>query len=376
MNSPSRTRLDTLDQMHTDRTNSTASISSEATAGIAQRSTELKNEAAALLNAEAAALQRTASRLDEHSFAEAVALLHGAGTIVLTGIGKSGIVAQKIAATLTSTGSRALFLHPVEALHGDVGIVQRGDVVVALSKSGSTAEILALVPTLSERSVPMIGLLGTPVNTPLAGLCRVVLDASVEHEASPLGIAPMSSTMVAMALGDALAAALMRLRSFTAQDFAVNHAAGQLGRNLTMRVADVMHSGAALPCVPEGASFREILAELTAKGLGCVCVIATATTAPVMSPLPPTSVPLPVLRGIITDGDIRRALQQHHSLESLRTSDMMSAAPLTVRDNALLGTALELMEDRPRQISVLPVVGEHAEVLGIIRIHDIVRAGM
>jgi arabinose-5-phosphate isomerase len=330
---------------------------------IAAVTAKITAEAARLLHAEAAALQRAAENLTP-DFAAAVAMLLAAETIIVTGVGKSGIVARKIAATLNSVsneaGSRAMFLHPVEALHGDVGFVRRGDVVLMLSKSGSTAELLSLIPTLTERGVAMIGILGAAGDSPLARLCKVVLDASVTHEACPLGIAPMSSTTVAMALGDALAGALMQAQGFTAADFAANHAAGQLGRNLTMQVRDVMHTGAALPRVPQGASFRQILAELTAKGLGCVCVCGESES----------------LAGIITDGDVRRALETHTSLESLHTDDMMTASPLSIQPNALLGTALELMEDRPRQISVLPVADVEKRLLGVIRVHDILRAGM
>jgi arabinose-5-phosphate isomerase len=321
---------------------------------------EILQEAQRVLSEEIAALE-LAKRNIRPAFAQAVELMRSARMVVVMGVGKSGLIGRKIAATLTSTGTRAVFVHPAEALHGDIGLVGEGDVCVLLSKSGTTAELLSLAPTLVARGLPMIGILGAPVDSPLARLCTLVLDGSVQREACPLGIAPMSSTIVALAVGDALAAALMRVRGFTAEQFAAHHVAGQLGKNLTLRVRDVMHTGAALPHVPQGASFRQILAELTEKGLGCVCITEPATMR---------------LLGIITDGDVRRALQRFTDLERLHSDDIMTAQPLTIRPEALLGAALEMMEDRPRQIGVLAVTDDAGVMQGVIRVHDIVRTGM
>jgi arabinose-5-phosphate isomerase len=335
----------------------------------------IRQESVRVVSEEIEALVQARAHLQQNTepFVRAVELLLNAHLVIVCGIGKSGIIAHKIAATLTSTGTRAVHLHPAEALHGDIGIAQHGDACVMLSKSGSTAELLALMPTLAARSITTIGILGAPTDSPLARLCTVVLNASVAREACPLNVAPMSSTTVALALGDALAAALMKARGFTAEEFAAHHAAGQLGRNLTMRVQDVMHSGSAMPTVPSGASFREILDELTAKSLGCVCVVREYAGTQ-------------YLAGMITDGDIRRALRRFEGLETLTTSDIMTFNPVTTHPTAMLGEALEQMEDRPRQISVLPVVStpetwtDGAPSLpvlhGVIRVHDIVRAGM
>jgi len=315
---------------------------------------------------EISALQRTRNTL-LHTNAEALQgalrLMATAPKVLVFGIGKSGLIGQKIAATLTSTGTRAVFLHPTEALHGDIGLAERGDCCLLLSKSGTTAELVALLPTLRSLDLPTIGILGT-VDSPLGHGCGVVLDASVIQEACPLGIAPTSSTTVALVLGDALAAALMTMRGFKAQDFAALHAAGQLGTNLTLTVQEVMHSGAALPRVAEGASFREILAELTRQSLGCVCVVREQADGE-------------RLVGFITDGDVRRSLQHHSNLDALTTDDIMTRTPTTVKPSALLGTALALMERRTTQLSCLPVVDDATGVLcGVIRVHDIVRVGM
>jgi arabinose-5-phosphate isomerase len=327
---------------------------------VSERSIEIMHEARRVLSEEIVALELARQHLTS-AFADAVEQMRSARLVLVFGVGKSGLIGRKIAATFTSTGTPAVFVHPAEALHGDIGLASEGDVCLLLSKSGTTAELLSLMPTLAARKLTTIGLLGTPVDSPLARLCGVVIDASVQREACPIGTAPMSSTVVALALGDALAAALMRVRGFTAEQFAMNHAAGQLGKNLTLRVRDVMHTGAAMPRVNTGAGFREILAELTEKGLGCVCVIEPATER---------------LAGIITDGDVRRALQRFTSLENLHTTDIMTPQPLTIHTEALLGAALEMMEDRPRQIGVLAVVDEAERLRGVIRVHDIVRTGM
>ncbi|MFY7999321.1 MAG: KpsF/GutQ family sugar-phosphate isomerase [Candidatus Kapaibacteriota bacterium] len=325
----------------------------------------LLHEAQRIVKDEQRALMHLTERFDEERFADAFAkaldLLAAAQTILVFGIGKSGIVGQKIAATLTSTGSRAISVHPVEALHGDIGIATKGDVALLLSKSGTTAELLALLPSLTVRAIPTIGLLGA-VDSPLGTLCDCVLDVSVTKEACPLGLAPMSSTTVAMALGDALAGALMKQRGFRAEDFASVHASGQLGKNLTLRVADVMHTGAAIPAVAEGASFREALMENSRKGLGCVCVVQSLDSMQLL--------------GIITDGDIRRALEHFDDIRTLPAKQVMTRSPLSTSPQALLGEALAEMERRDRQISVLPIVDAEKCCVGVLRVHDIVRAGL
>ncbi len=322
-------------------------------------------EAQRILHDEQTALARVAKRFSNPDFADriirAVQMLNEAQTILVFGIGKSGIVGQKIAATLTSTGSRSISVHPVEALHGDIGIAERGDVALLISKSGTTSELLALLPSLKVRGIGTIGLLGV-TDSPLGTLCDCVIDASVEREACPLGLAPMSSTTVAMALGDALAGALMSLRGFRAEDFAAVHASGQLGKNLTLTVNEVMHSGASIPAVERSATFREALVESTRKGLGCCCVVENLETMHLL--------------GIITDGDVRRALERFDDIRPLSALEIMTASPLTTSPDALLGEALAEMERRDRQISVLPVVDTEQRCVGIVRVHDIVRAGL
>ncbi len=318
-------------------------------------------EICAVIEREQSALAQLLERIPtmETALQAALEAMLSANLVLTGGIGKSGIVAQKIAATLTSTGTRAMTLHPVEALHGDIGIAQAGDCALLLSKSGSTQELVTLIPVLKERGVRVIAVVGN-TDSPIAHLADIILDASIEREACPLNIAPMSSTTVAMALGDALAAGLMVHRQFTPQDFARFHPQGQLGRNLTMAVADVMHTGKHIPQCSEHATFREALMEMTVKGLGCVCVIHDDHT----------------LAGIITDGDVRRILQNHEDIRPLTASAVMTRHPLTIHPMARVGEALTLMEDRERQISVLAVTNDHRQCVGIVRVHDIVRSGM
>lgn len=311
-----------------------------------------------IIQEEIRALQYTCGKLDT-SFLQSIDMIAASGKVIVSGIGKSGLIGQKIVATLVSTGTPAVFLHPVEALHGDIGIAEPGDCALLLSKSGNTAELLRLVPSLKTRQIKMIGILGA-TDSPLARLADIVLDASVEREACPLNAAPMSSTTVALVLGDAIAAALMKRNGFSIGQFAALHPLGQLGRNISLRVADVMHGGEQLPVIPPAASFREALIEITARGLGCVCVVDEKRR----------------LCGIVTDGDIRRTLQQHEDIATLRVADVQTSNPITVSPGALIGEALSLMENREHQIGVLPVVSEQGECVGVVRVHDIVRIGI
>ncbi len=328
--------------------------------------TNILSEAQRVFADEITALQQAQARLSE-PFVRAVTTMWQARTVLVFGVGKSGLIGQKISATLTSTGTRATSIHPTDALHGDIGIAEQGDCCLLLSKSGSTAELLALMPTLKRLNLPTIGLLGT-LDSPLGHLCDIVLDGSVLREACPLGVAPMSSTTLALVMGDALAAALMRARNFTAEQFADVHAAGQLGKNLTLRVRDVMHSAGNMPVVRYPSTFRQILTEITAKGLGCVCVVDE----------------LAHLVGIVTDGDIRRTLEHdtnsdanhHTNLDALTTDDLMTRHPVTTSPEALVGAALAQMEHRTKQINVLPVVRDDGTCVGVVRVHDIVRTGM
>jgi arabinose-5-phosphate isomerase len=314
------------------------------------------------LEVEAQAIRIAAERLDA-TFLQALELLDRcAGKVVTTGVGKSGMVARKLAATLTSTGCPAVFLHPSEAMHGDLGIVMPEDVVIALSNGGESEELLAILPALIVREVPIISIVGNADST-LALKSAVLLDASIEKEACPLNLAPTTSVVVALALGDALAMTLQKRRGFRAEDYARNHPGGRLGRRLTLRVQDVMPAGPnALPLVARETPLMEVLCEISAKMLGATCVADAENR----------------LIGIITDADARRALQKHGANAFEQTAEaMMNRTPAVVlRPDQLAYEALRLMEDRPRPISVAPVVDVQGTCLGMLRVHDLLRAGL
>lgn len=315
-----------------------------------------------LLQIEADAIAKTAVRLNENHLCRVIDLLAGCrGKLVILGVGKSGIIAQKIAATMTSAGTAAVYLHPSDALHGGLGIVNADDVVIVLSNSGETDEIVAMLPYLRNRGVAIVAIVGN-TNSTLARRANAVLDASVDQEACPLNLAPTTSTTVALALGDALAMTLMKVKGLTTEDFANNHPAGQLGKRLTLRVADLMHQGKEHPTIPKGSSWVEVVRAISNGGLGAVCVIEHDGG----------------LAGVITDGDLRRAIEQtsHESLATLTCDDFMTRKPIVASPDLLAFDALRLMEDRPSQISVLPVVDSSGVCVGMIRVHDIVRSGL
>ncbi len=315
-----------------------------------------------LLRIESDAIAQTATRLDATQVERVVDLLANCGgKVVVLGVGKSGIIGQKIAATMTSTGTAALYLHPSDALHGSLGILQQDDVVIVLSNSGETDEIVAMLPYLKNRDVPIVAIVGN-VNSTVARRADAVLDASVDKEACPLNLAPTTSTTVALAIGDALAMTVMKVKGLTTDDFAVNHPAGRLGKRLTLRVADLMHRDSENPTIATGASWVEVVRAISKGGLGAVCVIDGDGR----------------LEGIITDGDLRRAIEQtnHESLANLKSDDFMTRKPVVVTPELLAFDALRLMEDRPSQISVLPVVDGDEKCVGLIRVHDIVRSGL
>lgn len=301
------------------------------------------------------ALQQSLSE----SFTDAVELILNARKIIVSGIGKSGIIGRKIAGTLLSIGFPAVFMHSVDALHGDIGIVAEGDLVILLSKSGSTDEIIQLVPFLRNRGAKIISIVGNE-SSYLAKESDVCILAKVEREACPLNIVPTSSALVALAVGDALAATLMKIRNFTVEDFARQHPLGQLGRNIILRVADIMHKDSSLPLINVEASFKEAVIEITNKKLGCVCVVDEFNN----------------LRGIITDGDVRRTLQKYNDFQNLRVIDVMTPNPTKTYPDVLLGEAIALMEQRESQINVLPVVDSDNKCIGVIRLHDIVRSSI
>ena len=314
-----------------------------------------------LLQLEAAAINRTTEKLDREQTDRSIQILHGCeGKVIMTGVGKSGIVARKIAATLTSIGTLAIYLHPCDALHGDFGIVTKDDVVIMLSNSGETDELLTMIPHLKLRSVPIIGILGNAKSN-IARQADAVLDASVDREACPLNLAPTTSTTVALAVGDALAMTLVQMKGLTPEAFAFNHPAGRLGKRLTLRVADLMHDTDYPKLFPE-AKWTDVVCALTQGGFGAVNVVDRQD----------------LLLGIITDGDLRRWMMkiQLDDLDNLTAQNMMSDSPIVVAPESLAYDALQLMEKRESQISVLPVVDRERKSLGLIRLHDIVRSGL
>ena len=310
--------------------------------------------ARAAVEIEAASLRAAASRLGEELLSAVDLILAHPGKVVVTGIGKSGHIARKIVATLCSTGTSAVFLHPADAVHGDLGIYTPGDPTVLLSRHGTSRELLALVPTLREFRSPLIGIVGNRAS-PLAAKMDVLLDASVDREADPHNLAPTASAVTALALGDALAVALMRARNFTAAEFGRFHPGGQLGRNLRLAVREAMHPANEVALVSPEASLKEVIIAMTRLPLGAACVVAPGGS----------------LAGFITDGDLRRALTTHDDIRTLCARDAMTARPVTIGPEATLGEALVRMERRPSQISVLPVVDDAGRALGLIRIHDI-----
>jgi arabinose-5-phosphate isomerase len=303
---------------------------------------------------EARSLAEAACRLDGELIRAVELILAHPGKVVVTGIGKSGHIARKAVATLCSTGTASVFLHPAEAVHGDLGIYTPGDPTVMISKNGTSAELLALVPLLREFRSPLIGILGNR-NAPLASQVDVLLDASVEREADPNNLAPTASAATAMALGDALAIALMRARNFTPEEFGRFHPGGQLGRNLRLPVQKAMHALAEIAIVGPDASLKEVIIAMTDRPWGAASVVA----------------PSGRLEGLITDGDLRRALTNHDDIRGLRAENVMTRSPVSIGPDATLGEALERMERRASQISVLPVVDGSGRAVGLLRIHDI-----
>ncbi|MDR3704173.1 MAG: KpsF/GutQ family sugar-phosphate isomerase [Candidatus Sulfopaludibacter sp.] len=310
--------------------------------------------ARAAMEIEAASIAQAATRLDGALIQAVELILAHPGKVVVTGIGKSGHIARKIVATLCSTGTAAVFLHPAEAVHGDLGIYTPGDPTILISKHGTSTELLALVPLLREFRSPLIGILGS-MSSPLAAHLDVLLDASVEREADPNNLAPTASAVTALAIGHALAIALMCARNFTAEEFGRFHPGGQLGRNLRLRVGEAMHSGEQVAFVAPGTSLKEVIIAMTRCPLGGACVVTPDGT----------------LAGFLTDGDLRRALTTHDDIRGLRAGDIMTRTPVTIGPEASLAEALERMERRPSQISVLPVVDSAGRAVGLIRIHDI-----
>lgn len=310
------------------------------------------------LELEAQALAAT-RRAAGPAYARAVELMARCkGKVIVTGVGKSGHIAVKIAATLSSTGTPALHLHPAEALHGDVGLVEKRDLVLAIGKSGESAELSALLPALRRLGVKLIAITATPGST-LGKAAAVVLHTPVSREACPLDLAPTASTTAALAVGDALAVALMERRGFTKERFALNHPAGQLGKRLTLRVRDVMRAGPELPQVRESATMKRLIAEMTAKHAGAAVVVDGRGR----------------FRGLVTDADLRAALEKG-GLERRSAASVMNARATTILPERMAMEAVEVMTDRPRPFSVLPVVDKAGKAVGLVQIHDVRKLGL
>lgn len=318
--------------------------------------------ARAALRTEGEAVLSLEDRLGDSFLAAVDLVLSGRGRLIFTGVGKSGIVARKLAATMASLGTASLFVHAVEAVHGDLGVVRPEDVIVVLSKSGETREILEFASIVKERGVRVIGMVGN-IHSTLARLADVVLDTSVTREADHLNLAPTTSTTAALALGDALAIAVADLRNLTEDDFALVHPAGSLGRQLLLRVEQLMHTREENPVVHKGETMETALFTVTRKGLGAVSVVDDSGR----------------LAGIITDGDIRRLLGRSleftvRQLYSLKVETVMTPNPRFVKEGIRASEALRLMEDH--KITVLPVVDSDHRPIGMIHIHDLITAGI
>ena len=309
-----------------------------------------------VLATEAEGLAAVSDRLDER-FERAVDIVAGCrGKVVVTGIGKSGIICRKVAATLASTGTPASFLHAAEAVHGDFGLVAKDDVVLALSHSGETEEVLRLLPLIKRFDFPLVAITGA-VRSTLGRAADVALDSSVPNEACPLGLAPTSSTTAALALGDALAVAVFQRNGFDSDDFAVLHPAGSLGRRL-LKVADLMHTGDALPLVPSTTSFADTVREMTQKRLGSTGVVDASGS----------------LIGIVTDGDLRRGLARTSAVAELTAADLMTANPKTIAADSLAARGVAEMERY--SITSLFIVDAESRPVGIIHLHDLLKAGV
>ena len=312
----------------------------------------------AVLKTEAEAVSALADRLDERFTRACDLILNCKGRVVVTGMGKSGHIGNKIAATLASTGTPAFFMHSGEASHGDLGMITADDLVIALSNSGETSEITLLLPLLKRLGIPLLALTGKPGST-LARSADIHLDVSVSKEACPLGLAPTSSTTATLAMGDALAVAVLEVRGFTEEDFALSHPGGNLGRRLLLRVSDIMHSGDAIPLVNTETSLKETLLEMTAKGLGMAGVLDAASGR---------------LAGIYTDGDLRRTFEHMPNIETEKVRDFMTANCVTIGAERIASEALKIMHDK--KINALMVVDDDLQVQGALNMHDLLRAGV
>lgn len=319
---------------------------------------KLQELALAVIDTEAAAITGLASEIKQPSFIDACRLMLACkGRVVVTGMGKSGHIAGKIAATLASTGTPAFFVHPGEASHGDLGMITPADVLLALSNSGETGEIVTILPIIKRLNVPLIAMTGNPQST-LSQAATANINVSVEKEACPLGLAPTASTTAALAMGDALAVALLESRGFTEEDFAQSHPGGALGRRLLLLIDDLMHTGDAIPRVGIDTPLTDALMEMTRKGLGMTAVVDDQDK----------------LVGIFTDGDLRRTIDHKVDLHVATVKDVMTAGCKTVHPGMLAAEALQIMDST--KINALPVVNDDNKLVGALNMHDMLRAGV
>ncbi|MBI4847758.1 MAG: KpsF/GutQ family sugar-phosphate isomerase [Nitrospirae bacterium] len=319
---------------------------------------DIIKQAKHILTIESGAVHALIERINE-SFIQAIELMYSChGKVVVTGMGKSGIIGKKIAATLASTGTPAFYLNPAEGSHGDVGVVSKGDVVIAISNSGETEEVIRILPTLKRLDIKIIAMTGNPQST-LARTSDVSLDVSVKEEACPMGLAPTASTTAALAMGDALAITLLSKKGFTEEDFAFFHPGGNLGRRLLLTVEDLMHTGDAVPVVHSDKLMKDAIIEISSKRMGITAVMDSNSK----------------LSGVITDGDLRRGLEKWgENFFSLKAGDVMTHKAKTITSNMLAAKAVSVMEKY--SITVLIVADEENNIKGVIHLHDLLKAGI
>jgi arabinose-5-phosphate isomerase len=294
----------------------------------------------------------------DDEFVKALQILYECkGRVVLTGMGKSGLIARKIVATLNSTGTASIYLHPTDALHGDLGMVRKEDVVIMVSKSGATEELANLIPMLKRLNVKLIAMAGNKDNK-LQSECDVLLNVAVKEEACPFDLAPTSSSTAALVMGDALAVVLLQMREFTAEDFAVLHPGGSLGKRLSLSIKEIMHKGKSIPVVEEDASIKDVIFEISSKRLGTTVIIDKEGK----------------LTGVVTDGDLRRLLEKTMDIKNLKAKDIMTRNPKVMKEQYLASFALQTMENF--KITTLVIVDDHNKPVGIIHLHDLVNIGI
>ncbi|QBL08279.1 KpsF/GutQ family sugar-phosphate isomerase [Rheinheimera sp. D18] len=320
-------------------------------------SIDFRTRAAEVIRIEAAAIEQLSQYLDTNFNLACQLIFDSKGKIIVTGMGKSGHIGSKIAATLASTGTPAFFVHPGEASHGDLGMLSKDDIVIAISNSGETGEVLTIIPVIKRLGIKLIAMTGNP-NSTLAKLADAHLCVKVEQEACPLGLAPTASTTATLVMGDALAVALLDARGFSADDFALSHPGGSLGRKLLLRLEDIMHSGELMPVVAKTATIKDALLEISKKGLGMTAIIDEHGK----------------MAGVFTDGDLRRILDQRYDIHSSLIAEVMTARCITATAQQLAAEALQIMQQK--KVNGLIIVDADGKPVGAMNMHDLLRAGV